>query len=327
MQFLITGIGGFVGQHLARHLMEQGHEVIGMTHKSVTGTDDPADRFNLISGDLTDKHEIDDVFTSWRFDGVFHLGSRTHPPTSFQEPVSYFETNALGAVYLTEAIRKHQPETVLMNCSTCEVYGIHPEGTYISEKTPTLASNPYSVSKLAADIYIQERCANGLLKAFITRGFSHTGPGRPSNYSISSDAIQIAKIIKGKQEPIIKVGNLSCKRVVMDVRDVVAIYAQLMSKYLHYPEGILREDGDIEYGEVFNIGGDDLHDIGYYLQLMLDIFNVDAKTEVDDRLYRKFDIPVQYPDSSKVRNLLGWNPKYDIKETLTDLVNYWLERV
>jgi GDP-4-dehydro-6-deoxy-D-mannose reductase len=320
MQFLITGINGFVGPHLARHLISQGHDVIGMTHKSVAGTDEPSDRFNLISGDLTDRRELDDVFTSWRFDGVFHLASKTHPPTSFQEPVKYFEVNALGTIYIAEAITKHQPDAVLMNCSSSMVYGTHPDGTHISETTPTLTSNPYAVSKLAAELYIHERCQNGRLKAFTVRPFSHTGPGRPANYSISSDAIQIARIIKGKQEPVIRVGNLTSKRIVMDVRDVVEIYSRLMSVYLN-PEM------DMQYGEVFNIGGNDLMSMGYYLLLMLGIYGLDVNTKTDDKLYRKADIPVQYPDSTKVRELLGWNPTYDIRTTLRDLVEYWLERV
>lgn len=319
MNFLITGINGFNGPHLARELVSRGHSVTGMSHHRVDNSDGIFGQIDLVSGDLTCQNEIDDIFSTYSFDGVFHLGSRTHPPTSFQEPVGYFTTNALGAVYIAEAIRKFNPESVLMNCSTCEVYGIHPEGTYISENTPTLASNPYSVSKLAADIYIQERCTNGLLKAFITRAFSHTGPGRPSNYSISSDAIQVAKIIKGEQDPVIKVGNLSCKRVVVDVRDVVRVYADLMiDQYLRYNDS---------YGEVYNIGGDNLHEIGYYLDLMLSIFGLSVNTEIDEKLYRKFDIPVQYPDSTKVRNMGLWKPKYNIEDTLADLVNYWLERV
>jgi nucleoside-diphosphate-sugar epimerase len=288
---------------------------------SHTGLD--SDEFEIFSADIRDQMEVDDLFQSFQFDGVFHLASRTHPPTSFNEPLSYFETNAMGAVYLVEAIRKFQPDITLMNCSTCEVYGIHPEGTQINEKTPTLASNPYSVAKLAADLYIHERCSNGLLKAFTTRAFSHTGPGRPANYSISSDALQIAKIIKGKQSPVIEVGNLTSKRVVMDVRDVVSIYWQLMWGYL----GKTGFDHGLEYGEVWNIGGDTLHDMQFYLDTMLNLFGVKAETRVSDKLYRKHDIPVQWPDSTKVRKLLGYNPHYDIDQTLYDLVNYWIERV
>jgi nucleoside-diphosphate-sugar epimerase len=275
----------------------------------------------VLSGDMRCKMELEEIIQGYDFDGIFHLAARTHPPTSFQEPVSYFETNAMGAVYLAEAIRKYSPETWLMNCSTCEVYGIHPEGSRISENTPTLASNPYSVSKLAADLYIKERSDNGLLRSFTTRAFSHTGPGRPKNYSISSDAFQIARIIKGKQKPEIRVGNLDSRRVVMDVRDVAIVYSQLMDSYMGLPSWEQKN------GEVWNIGGDDLHDMRYYLQTMLDIFDVDAETKVCDKLYRKFDIPVQWPDSTKTRSQLGWDPQYDIVETLTDLVNFWLERV
>lgn len=315
MRFLITGINGFVGPHLARMLKAQGHIPYGMSH---TGCE--SEEYEILSGDLRDQYEIDSIFQEYEFDGVFHLGSRTHPPTSFQEPVSYFETNAMGAVYLVEAIKKFQPNIMLMNCSTCEVYGIHPEGTHINENTPTLASNPYSVAKLAADLYIHERCQNGLLRSFTTRAFSHTGPGRPKNYSISSDAFQIAKILKGKQKPVIDVGNLTSKRVVMDVRDVAAIYAELMAVYMNHPD-------DMPFGEVFNIGGDDLFDMKYYLDMMLTLFSLDAELRVSDKLYRKHDIPVQRPDSTKVRSLLGWHPKYNIDNTLYDLVNYWLERV
>jgi GDP-4-dehydro-6-deoxy-D-mannose reductase len=314
VRFLITGINGFVGPHLAKILLAHGHEPIGMSH---TGVDNPD--YEILSGDLRDQREIDGIFQSYKFDGVFHLGARTHPPTSFQEPLSYFETNAMGAIFLVDAIRKFQPEIMLMNCSTCEVYGIHPEGTRISEKTPTLASNPYSVAKLAADLYIHERCQNGLLKSFTTRAFSHTGPGRPRNYSISSDAFQIARIIKGKQEAVIDVGNLTSKRVVMDVRDVASVYSELMHRYMsHF---------DMPYGEVWNIGGDDLRDMRFYLTRMLSLFGIDPELRVSDKLYRKHDIPVQYPDSTKVRKLLGWNPKFDIDTTLTDLVEFWLERV
>jgi nucleoside-diphosphate-sugar epimerase len=60
---------------------------------------------------------------------------------------------------------------------------------------------------------------------------------------------------------------------------------------------------------------------------MLRLFGVEAETRVSDKLYRKHDIPVQWPDSTKVRKLLGYNPQYDIEQTLYDLVNFWIERV
>ena len=71
-------------------------------------------------------------------------------------------------------------------------------------------------------------CLNGFLKGFVTRAFSHTGPRRGFNFSISSDAFQIAKMMLGKQDKVLQVGNLETERVVIDVRDCVNAYYLLM---------------------------------------------------------------------------------------------------
>ncbi len=301
MRFLVTGKKGFAGKHLVRLLEGEGHTVF--EHDV----------------DITDAWYVDQIFQKTKFDGVFNLAAKTHPPTSFEKPVEYFKVNANGAINIVEAILKHQPNCILMQCSTSEVYGIHPEGTRISEKTVCKPPNPYAVGKYAADLYVQERCHNGMLKGFITRAFSHTGPGRPSNYSISSDAIQIAKILMKNTDKVIKVGNLECKRVVMDVRDVVDVYYKLMLRYVHGNENY--------YGGIFNISGDTLRTIGEYLDIMLELTGIEATREIDPLLYRKFDIPIQYPDSSKVRRILDWEPKIHIERTLMDLIKYWTERV
>ncbi|MCP3968241.1 MAG: NAD-dependent epimerase/dehydratase family protein [Lentisphaerae bacterium] len=306
MRFLITGGRGFAAPHLRDRLIADGHSAYA-THTDVT-----------IKGGLFK------LIKQSKIDGIFNLAAKTHPPTSFDEPEKYFSVNCTGVINIIQAITKYHPHAVLMQCSTSEVYGIHPEGTHISENTPCIPPNPYAVGKYAADLYIQERCTNGMLKAFITRAFSHTGPGRPPNYSISSDAIQIAKILKRNAEPVIKVGNLKCKRVVMDVRDVVGVYANLMYKYL----GQGSTSGVSMNGQVYNIGGDNLHSIGFYLYKMLSMYGLrDIEVKVDPLLFRKFDIPVQYPDSNKVRKLLGWKPNCNMNKTLKDLVEYWKERV
>ena len=68
-------------------------------------------------------------------------------------------------------------------------------------------------------MYVRERAKSLGLLFFLTRAFSHTGPRRGHRFSISSDALQLVRIEKGLQEPVIRVGTLSSKRVVMDVRD------------------------------------------------------------------------------------------------------------
>lgn len=314
MKFLITGIDGFVGKHLADILLEKGCEVYGLSRRIKHEESD----ITYFFGDMNIKEHVDTIFSTNKFDGVFHLAGLTHPPTSFVEPVKYFETNALGSINICDAIQRNSSDTVLMQCSTPEVYGICPGDKEIDETFPLKPMNPYGVSKAGADLYVLERARNDEVKAFVTRSGSHTGPGRPSNYSISSDAIQIAKILRGEQGPVIRVGNLSSQRAVLDVRDIADSYYELMIAYLN---------GNIPNGEIFHISGENLQEIGWYLDVMLAAFDVKAEKLIDDRLYRKIDIPVQILNSDKIKNYISWTPNIPIEKTLTDLVEYWKEKL
>ena len=322
MKYLITGITGFASPHLAKILIQNGHEVLGtyrskntdyMSIKDVMGED--IERMSFTQCDLLDEKTIEVLFRNNQFDGVFNLGAFTHPPTSFDIPEVAFRTNALGVVILCEAMRKYNSDCILMQCSTSEVYGCC--SGKIDETTPMSPMNPYAVSKASADLYLLERTRNNMIKGFFTRAFSHTGPRRRPNYSISSDAIQVARIIKGLQPPVIKVGNLKAVRNVMDVRDVVDVYYRLM---------LMMQDGMMKNGDVFNISGNEAHEIGYYLQIMLDLYDLGhVKTEIDSKLFRPIDILVQYPDNTKIKQVLKWKPTIDIQTTLKDLVEYWLK--
>lgn len=314
MKFLVTGVDGFVGKHLAEVFLDKGCDVYGLTRRSEHEESD----ITYLFEDINDKKGILDLFKEHSFDGVFHLAGLTHPPTSFKEPVQYFETNALGSINICDAIQKTNKECVLMQCSTPEVYGICPSDKEIDETFPLRPMNPYGVSKAAPDLYILERTRNDEINAFITRSGSHTGPGRPSNYSISSDAIQIAKILKGQQEPTLYVGNLSSQRAVLDVRDIADAYYRLMLSYI---------DGNIPNGEIFHISGKNLQEIGYYLDIMLDAYGLEVEKVKDSRLYRKIDIPIQILNSDKLTKYIDWTPNIPIEDTLRDLVEYWRERI
>ena len=325
MKYVITGITGFAGPHLANLLISEGHEVVGMVRSSNGREDDIRDivpdehfkKIKFVYGDFVDLIRMKEVFKQETFDGVFHLGAQSHPPTSFTDPMGTMRTNVQGSICLLEAVIAHQPETCkFMFCSTSEVYGAVPkEAGEINESFPLAPVNPYGVSKASAEMYVLERAASLKRPFFSTRAFSHTGTRRGRMFSISSDAYQIARIIKGLQEPVIKVGNLSSERVVMDARDCVKAYYQLMDK--------------ASPGEAYNVGGDEFFSMGDILDIMLDIKGLSDKVEkkVDEKLWRPIDIPVQIPDSSKLRDLTGWKPEIPLRETLKDLLQYWEDKI
>jgi len=320
MKYLITGITGFAGPHLANLIIRDGHEVFGLVRESNGREQDIRDvvpddvyaKLNFVYGDLTHFRSLDRIFKEEIFDGVFHLAAQSHPPTSFLDPYETFEINSLGTVNLAEAIATRQPECRLMFCSTSEVYGASPEEAgEITEDFAIAPVNPYGVSKAAADLYVSERAHSAKLPFFITRAFSHTGPRRGRNFSISSDAYQIARIKKGLQAPVINVGTLSSKRVIMDVRDCVKAYYLLMGRFTP--------------GEAYNVGGDAMYSMGEVLDMMLELRGLAGKVEkrVDPKLVRPIDIPVQICDTKKCRQLTGWKPEIPMRQTLQDLLAYW----
>ncbi len=331
-KILITGITGFAGPHLANWLIagdpEHNLEVYGLVRASNGRENDIRDvvsdgvfsKIAFLYGDLDDYGSLERIFnrstSEGNFDEIYHLAAQSHPPTSFNHPRGTFVTNALGTVNLVNLVGEYCPECKFMNCSTSEVYGAVPEAEQpITEQRRIEPMNPYGVSKAAADLYVTERARSTGLKLFNTRAFSHTGTRRGSRFSISGDAYQIVRIKKGLQKPVIRVGTLSSKRVVMDVRDCVRAYVALMDKFTP--------------GESYNAGGDELDSMGGFLEQMVDISGMRGKvtTEVNPAFVRAIDIPVQIPDSSKCRELTGWLPEIPMRRTLTDLLEYWENKI
>lgn len=324
MNFLITGITGFAGPHLANLLHSQGHKVYGLIRSTNGRENDIRDvvadevyrDITFLYSDLKNYRVLQNLFKTHQFDGVFHLAAQSHPPSSFVDPLGTFEENIIGSANLIQAITDHQPECKLMFCSTSEVYGnIGFDGRKIRWDDTLFPANPYGASKAATDLYMQERIENKKLKGYITRAFSHTGPRRGKNFSISSDAFQIARMMKGLQEPVLKVGNLESVRVVIDVRDTVNAY------YL----AMLNDDVN---GHIFNVCGDTPFKMRFFTEKLIEISGLkDVVQEICPNLYRPIDIHYQHGDSSNLVEMTGWKPEYNIEQTLGDLLHYWYDKI
>tara|TARA_R110001599_G_scaffold297310_2_gene501578 strand:- start:107 stop:1084 length:978 start_codon:yes stop_codon:yes gene_type:complete len=324
MKFLITGITGFAGPHLANLLLEKGHEVHGVVR---TANGRETDLLDIISNsnlqqikfhylDLKNFFSVDKLFKAEDYDGVFHLAAQSHPPTSFMDPILTWDENVNASVNIITALQGS--ETKLMFCSTSEVYGDACKDVgRLSTDMPLTPSNPYGTSKAAIDLYMQERTSNGFLKGFVTRAFSHTGPRRGRIFSISSDAAQIAAMEKGMQKPILKIGNLKTERVVIDVRDCVNAYYLLM----------IAEESN---GKVFNVCGDKINKMQKYTDLLIEHSKFEYD-EVEQRIhepyYRPIDIQVQLGDSTSLREITNWEPSIDISTTMKDLLDYWRKKL
>ena len=309
---------------MAKLLLKEGHEVHGVIRTPNGRQTDLLDiltieelnqiHFHFL--DLRLYHGVQKLFNEQKFDGVFHLAAQSHPPTSFSDPILTFEENVTASMNIITCLEK--TETKLMFCSTSEVYGDTCKDRGILKVTdPLTPHNPYAASKAAIDLYLQERFKNGFIKGFITRAFSHTGPRRGFNFSISSDAFQIAKMVLGKQEKVLRVGNLKTERVVIDVRDTVNAYYKLMMT-------------DEANGKVFNVCGTDVHKMQYFTDKLIEASGIpyeEIEQRIDDKLYRPIDIQVQIGDSTEVKEITDWEPEYTLEQTMKDLLNYWINKL
>jgi GDP-4-dehydro-6-deoxy-D-mannose reductase len=324
MKYLITGITGFLGPHLANKLVNEGHEVYGLVRINMGRENDlrdiiPEDVFSklkFVYADLCNFRKLLAIFKEEKFNGIFHLAAQTHPPTSFTDPIGTWEWNVMGSVNLMTAVLDTQPECKFLFCSTVEVYGNEGiDGRKLNEDDKFLPANPYGASKAAIDMYIQERMKNKQMNAVIVRPFCFTGPRRGATFSISSDAIQIARMVLGKQEKILRIGNLDTIRAVTDVRDIANAFFLVMTN-------------PTTSGKVYNVCGGVPLKMRYYTDKLLELSGLtDVEQRIDQKLWRPIDIQYQDGDARRIREELGWEPKYTIDKTLEDLLQYWLKKL
>lgn len=320
MRALITGITGFVGSHLAEYLLANTDwEIVGMCRwrspldniQSFIPEINKGGRVRLVYADLNDGIVVRAAVEKASPTHVFHLAAQSYPKTSFSSPLDTLEVNVKGTVRLLDALRESNAEIHV--CSSSEVYG-RAKTIPIAEDAPFHPASPYAVSKVGTDLMARHYAEAYGMKIQVTRMFTHTGPRRGDVFAESSFAKQIAMIEAGMIPPVVKVGNLQSLRTVADVRDAVRAYHLLLTV-------------NPAHGEVYNIGGNHTCTVGEVLNTLLSMSSKKIDVEVDPERLRPVDADLQVPDCTKFKDRTGWETEIRFEQTMSDLLNYWRERV
>lgn len=321
----ITGITGMVGSHLTDYLLANTDwKIYGFCRwndsldniKHLTDEINRKNRVELIYGDLNDFPSLLNAIDKSKPSYAFHLAAQSYPQTSFDAPIETLQTNVLGTANFLEAFRKsNYKDAVIHVCASSEVFGRVPkEKLPINEECTFHPASPYAISKVGTDLLGRYYAEAYKMKVMTTRMFTHTGPRRGDVFAESSFAKQIAMIEAGLIPPILKVGNLSSMRTWSDVRDAVRAYYMLVTQN---PIG----------GEYYNIGGEYSCTVGDMLKSLLEKSKVSITIEVDSERLRPIDADLQIPDTTKFRTHTGWKPEIPFDKTMTDLLEYWRDRV
>jgi GDPmannose 4,6-dehydratase len=323
---LITGITGMVGSHLADYLLkETSWDVYGMCRwrspldnvSHLLQRANSENRLNFLTADLNDYISLMNVVEKVRPDFVFHLAAQSYPQTSFTSPLDTLNTNILGTESLLEALRRCSSiDPVIHICSSSEVYGRVPkEKLPINEDCSFHPASPYAISKVGTDLLGRYHAEAYGQKVITTRMFTHTGPRRGDVFAESTFAKQIAMIEAEQIPPVLKVGNLDSLRTWADVRDAVRAYHLLVTV-------------NPIAGQSYNIGGEYSCTIRQMLDHLLSLSSrKDIRVEVDPQRLRPIDADLQVPDTSKFHRHTGWEPQIPFEKTMSDLLDYWRERI
>lgn len=325
MRVLITGIAGFAGSHLANYLLngiqnEQHNfdvaalQVHGIIHRHEHRIHHLRDRLTLHRGDLRNALWVSELIQSVQPNMLLHLAAWSDVGGSWQQPWTTYELNIQCQLHLLEALRRWQPTCRTLIVTSNEVYGlIQPGDLPIDEETPFRPNNPYGVSKIAQDAMALQYWNSHQLPTVRARSFNHIGPGQADDFVASAFARQIAEIETGLRAPMVQVGNLEAERDFTDVRDVVRAYWLLMHRG--------------EAGAVYNVGSGHSYSVQYVLDTLLALSPARVEIQIDPHRLRPSDVPISLCDNRQLVAATGWQPRWQLIDTLRDLLNYWRNNV
>lgn len=312
MRILITGITGFVGGHLTELLAaEGGHTVAGLSRHAVWPAQlvHLAGVANLYPAELADGPAVERVIREVRPDWVFHLAGYANPGKSFREPAACWADNLTATQSLYDAVARSGLSCRVLFASTGLVYG-DPDGPgLVTESAVLKPASPYAASKAAADLMSYQYTRSPGLDIVRVRLFNQIGPRQPADYAVANFARQIAAAEAGKQEPVIRTGDLSAERDLTDVRDMVTACRLLIERGAK--------------GEAYNAGRGRTWKIADVLAALVARAKVPVEVVSQPEPGRKADTAVTRADPAKLRRATGWEPRYELDRTLSDVLGYW----
>jgi GDP-4-dehydro-6-deoxy-D-mannose reductase len=306
-------VSGFVGRHLV--------DVLSLTEAEVFGTCFPEkpdaclgmEDLGLFHVDMRDEKGVLEAVEKTQPDWIFHLAAVSNVGYSWRNRKETVETNLMGTFFLFEAVKKVSPQSRLLFVSSCDVYGgLSPLDRALEEEDATSVVSPYAFTKLSGELLSQFYSEIEGLDIVVARSFPHTGPGQSADFVFSDWAYQIARIEKGKAEPVIQVGNLDVRRDYSDVRDVVRAYV------------LLLENG--KKGEIYNVCSGQSVSLQESLNTLLSFSDKNIQIKSDADRLRKADLPFLLGSFAKIEQDLGWQPEIPLKQSLEDLLDYWRQR-
>lgn len=318
---LITGIDGFVGSNLAKKLLSLRANIYGVVQKknkkSLLYFEKLNNECKLFKGDLTNQKFTSKILKN-NFEIIFHLAAQVEVGVANKGPYKTWESNIRGTYTILDNLIGNKKIKSIILASSDKSYGTYPKSLLPYKETySSRAVYPYDVSKACADMIGQTYASELFKLPIITTRFSNIyGPGQLHFSALIPDIMK--SIILNKR--FIPRGDGSDLRDYVYINDIVDLYL-LLSKNL-YSNSNLR-------GEIFNAGVNKPIKVKDVIKKFYLSRNKKEELKIILKLMKskksKGEIPFQYMDYKKLKKYFGWQPKYEFKDTINNVFD-WYEK-
>lgn len=310
MKIMITGAAGFVGGFLGEYCLEAGCSVLGL------GISEPENWRNGTAFehcDVRDPERLGRLLSRFRPDRIFHLAAQSYPTISLAKPRETMDINAGGTINLFECLRTTGlMSTVVVACSSAEYGPVTAADLPVKEYHPLRPLHPYGVSKVTQDLLAAQYFANYSIPSVRIRIFNTTGPGKIGD--VCSDLTKRAVEIEMRHCPgPLLVGNLTSRRAILDVRDLV--------------RALWLSAERCEAGDVYNVSSYKVYSVSELIETVRK--QTEAKFDVrqDPSLMRGCDEAVIAGDVTKFQRSTGWVQEIDLTKTVGEMLDWWRNRL
>ncbi len=310
MNVLITGVSGFIGGYLMKHCVEAGSSVLGI---DIREPEDTLAGAGFEHCDIRNFTRLSKLISVFRPDRIFHLAAQSYPTVSLLQPRQTIDTNVGGTVNLFECLCASRiMPVVVLACSSSEYGPVARQDLPVQESHSLCPIHPYGVSKVAQDLLASQYFVNYSIPAIRIRIFKTTGPGKLGD--VCSDLTRRAiEIEVGMRPSVMLVGNLTSRRSIVDVRDLV--------------RALWLSAEHCKAGEVYNLGADNCYSVQELVEAIGTQLGTSFKVEQRPELLRALDEPVIAGDNAKFRSCCAWMPEIPFATTLRDMLEWWRARL
>lgn len=319
---LVTGGAGYIGSHVVRQLGERGERVVVLDDLS-TGFPEAVLYGTLVVGDVGDQTLVRTLLAEHDVDTVMHFAAHTVVPESVSDPLKYYRNNTANSRNLLECCMDAGVRHVVFS-STAAVYGMPPEGA-ASEDTPTHTINPYGTSKLMTEWMLRDLAAATPLRYVALRYFNVAGcdPGGRIGQSTPNATLLVkvaCEAAVGKRDHVAIFGTDYPTPDGTGIRDYIHVedLADAHLRALDY----LRDGGA---SITLNCG----YGHGYSVREVIAAVERAAGHALDvrERPRRAGDPPALIAVADRIRQVLGWTPRYDDLDTIVTTALAWERRL